>query len=373
MARTRKNRNEGRKASAPSDPDNAAAPIDAVPAAALPAGAAQATDFQFFIDAISDRQIEGWVIRTAQPSHRCVVALREGDRIHARAIASSFRSDLASAGIGDGHHAFVIATPPTLLDGEEHLLEIIEQETGVPLTREPIRWRAGRAATPRAIEQTADDEPDVAAPGPPDGGPPVAVQSTDFRFYLDAVSGKQIEGWIIRTEQPSHRCVVALREGGQIIARAVASRYRADLASAGIGDGHHSFVIPTPPALLDGEEHLLEIIERDSGIPLTRRPIRWRAGRSATHRAIDGMDAGLGRPARRETQSGLTGARSDDGVPRPALPEAGQVTSAASDAPAPAVAGTRILRETRDFRSLVAAYTREITVQLAGPGRRSEN
>jgi hypothetical protein len=353
----------------------AVTPIDSEPAGVRP-GAAQATDFRFFIDSVSDKQIEGWVIRTGLPSHRCVVVLREGDRSLARVIASRFRADLASAGIGDGHHSFVIPTPPALRDGGEHLLEIVEEESGIRLTHEPMRWRAERAAAHRAIDGMADDERDAGAPEPPDGSPagvqPGAAQATDFRFYIDEVSDKQIEGWIIRTEQPLRRCVVALREGDHILARAIASRFRADLTSAGIGDGHHSFAIPTPPPLLDGEEHLLEIVEQESGIRLTPGPIRWRAERAATHRAIDGMGAGLGRQISLETQSRLTSARSDTGAAHPFVPEAERVTSAGSEAPAPTAVGTRILLETKDFRSLVAFYTCEITFQLAQSSRRPE-
>ena len=100
--------------------------------------------FRYHIDQVLDTQIEGWIVRPDQVTHRYIVALREGDRVVARAIASRFRSDLVTAGLGDGCHAFVLPMPPALLDGEEHLLEVIEQETGLRLTAEPIRWRYAR-------------------------------------------------------------------------------------------------------------------------------------------------------------------------------------------------------------------------------------
>jgi len=336
-----------------------------------PAGAwpstAQATDFQFFIDAVSDKQIEGWIFRTKQPSHRCVVLLKEGDRILARAIASRFRVDLAMSGIGDGHHSFVIATPPGLQDGEEHLLDIVEEDSGIRLARERILWRAGQAVARRAIDEKAYDEKTAGAIEPP------AARATDFRFFIDGISDKQIEGWIIRTGQPLHRCVVVLREGDHTLARATASLFRADLTTAGIGDGHHSFVMPTPPGLRDGEEHLLDIVEEESGIRLTREPIRWRAERGATQRVINSIGTELGRQTSPEALSGLTSAQPDPGAPHPFVPVEEPVTGTASDASAPIPIGTQSLLETKDFRSLVAFYTREITFQLARSRHRSEN
>jgi hypothetical protein len=353
----------------------AVAPIDSEPAEVRP-GATQVTDFRFFVDAVSGRQIEGWIVKTEQPLRRCVVVLREGDRNIALATASRFRADLASAGIGDGHHSFVIPTPTALLDGEEHLLELIEQESGFRLTREPIRWRADPAAVDRASRVLTDEPRDAGAREPPDAIPagvrPDAALAPDFRFSIDAVSEKQIEGWIIRTEQPLRRCVVSLREGGRILARAIASRFRADLTSVGLGDGHHSFVIPTPATVLDGEEHLLEIVEQEFGVRLTPGPIRWRAERAAP-RATDGIGAGLGGRTTLDPPGSPVSARSDTGAARPSVPAEAPVASARSGPPAPNAVATRILLETKDFRSLVAFYTREITFQLTQSRGRSES
>src|SRR6266702_5705885 len=210
MARTRQNRNDRPKAPALSGSDEAIVGISGTSPQEVPAvkaitgeravawsSVAHATDFRFFIDAVSEKQIEGWILRIKQPSDRCVVVLREGGRVLARAIASRFRADLANAGIGDGHHSFVIPIPSGLLDGEEHLLDIVEQESGVRLTRAPIPWRAERAVPRGAIGKAVDHENDPRTPEPP------AAQATDFRFFIDAVSEKQIEGWILRIKQPS--------------------------------------------------------------------------------------------------------------------------------------------------------------------------
>jgi hypothetical protein len=82
-----------------------------------------------------------------------------------------------------------------------------------------------------------------------------------FRSHIDEMSSAGITGWVIRDDQPTDRCVVSLRENGQVLARAIASEFRADLAEAGIGDGCYRFNIPIPTSLLNGEEHLIEIVE----------------------------------------------------------------------------------------------------------------
>ena len=107
---------------------------------AVPLGAVPADAFRFHIDEISETKIAGWVMRADEPSRRCLIAVRAGERIIARTVASEFRGDLAAAGIGDGCHAFDIRTPRLLLDGGEHQIDIFEQDTGVSLTGGPVRW-----------------------------------------------------------------------------------------------------------------------------------------------------------------------------------------------------------------------------------------
>ena len=92
--------------------------------------------FRGHLDQITDAEISGWISVPDNSMHHCVVILREGDRVYARSIASQFRADLLAAGIGDGCYGFSLQMPSSLLDGERHLLEIVEEQTGYSL------WRA---------------------------------------------------------------------------------------------------------------------------------------------------------------------------------------------------------------------------------------
>ena len=104
------------------------------------------------------------------------------------------------------------------------------------------------------------------------------ARPTPYRWFIDEISDTAISGWIIHLEIPTRRCVIVVKERGKVLARTVASRFRADLVAAGVGDGCHSFALPMPPLLLDGEEHLFDIVEEESDFALTGGPVRWRAG-----------------------------------------------------------------------------------------------
>lgn len=118
-----------------------------------------------------------------------------------------------------------------------------------------------------------------------------------LRYYVDAISDVGVEGWVMFTTRPSHRCVVGLKEGGTIVARAIASRYRADLQESGVGDGCHSFVLPMPRPYLDGEEHVLEVVEMSTGASLTAKPVVWRSTAGTAGAGLTGSGARIEVPS----------------------------------------------------------------------------
>lgn len=178
-----------------------------------------------------------------------------------------------------------------------------------------------------------------------------------FRYHIDQVTDAQIEGWIARPDQPAHRYIVALREGDRVVARAIASRFRADLVTAGFGDGCHAFILPMPPALLDGQEHLLHVVEQETGFALTPEPVRWRYARPGGQTAFGGMAHRLGaarlfdlrQQPGREADSGLMRAWSGVGDGGTSLSEARYVGGARSRATRPAMTQTRLLFDISDL------------------------
>ena len=162
----------------------------------------------------------------------------------------------------------------------------------------------------------------------------------------------------MRPDQPSHRCLVALKEGDRVLARAVASRFRADLVPAGIGDGCHCFALPMPRSVLDGDEHLLDIVEEDTGIPLAAKPIRWRsaagtAGQNAFGGAVDRMGAmrlfDLASDLGADAEHAPITARTNYGALASAAPDIQQLRRSRAHARSVAVVGTRVLFDISDL------------------------
>jgi glycosyltransferase involved in cell wall biosynthesis len=66
-----------------------------------------------------------------------------------------------------------------------------------------------------------------------------------------------------------------------------------------------------PGSLLDGEEHLIDIVERDTGLYLTEEPIRWRSASGTTLVALTGNKANVrvNRPGATPDMAALAGTR----------------------------------------------------------------
>jgi hypothetical protein len=135
-----------------------------------PAQSHQDAAFRWNIESITATSITGWIMPTDAPARQCIVALNEGKRVLARAVAGQFRHDLLASGLGDGCYAFSLKTPLSLLDGEEHFIEVIEQGSGLRIAQAHVRWPrapAGADAEPVAEPAPARGEPVRAAPPPP--------------------------------------------------------------------------------------------------------------------------------------------------------------------------------------------------------------
>ena len=223
---------------------------------------------QGFIDKATWTTIVGWVWDPETPEKHIQIELVEGEAQLARTVASDNRPDLALSGIGDGRHAFHIELWPGLLSEGRHVLHLRCADTGAAVPGSPIVL-----------------EPSAAARWPA------------FRYSVDQIMDNEITGWIAVPNEPSRHCVVTLKEGGRILAQAVASQFREDLLSANIGDGCCAFSFRMPRSLLDGEEHLLEIVEEDAGFALTEAPIRWRSATGIAEAALTGIGGGMRDPS----------------------------------------------------------------------------
>jgi hypothetical protein len=184
--------------------------------------------------------------------------VEEGAQL-AATVADIERHDLCSIGIGDGRHGFLIELAPGVIrEGEVRVLDLRCTTTGAAVPGSPITVRPSK---------------------------------TPFEWCIDSVTNAGIEGWLMVRDDPTQHCVVVLREGGRVLARAVASLFRRDLLAAGVGDGCYGFNLQMPLSMLDGEEHLLEVIEIHSGSVVAQKPFRWRSSTNSVDLRTEGFRA----------------------------------------------------------------------------------
>jgi glycosyltransferase involved in cell wall biosynthesis len=211
------------------------------------------------IEYATPRAIKGWAWDSDHPTRRVQLELVEGGLRLAAAVADLERADLADIGIGDGRHGFLIELTPGLIpDDESHILDLRCSATGAALRGSPITVQPSRVP---------------------------------LEWCVDSISDAALAGWLRVRNEPARHCVVVLTEGGRVLAQAMASVFRRDLLAAGVGDGCYGFSLQMPYSLLDGEEHLLEVIEMDSGLALTEQPIRWRSTAGTGGVALTGIDS----------------------------------------------------------------------------------
>jgi len=312
---------------------------DDAAAAAAPGGRA----LQGFVDKATWSLVEGWAWDPETPEERIRIDLVEDGTPLLTAVADGDRPGLALVGIGDGRHAFSIALEPGLLASGQHVLHLRCADTGAAVPGSPVVLDAADEPPPAEwpLAGSSLAEPPASAAEPP---------APAFRWHLDQITDKEVGGWIAPRRGPLRHCVVTLREDDRVLVRAVASQFRADLLSAGIGDGCYAFALPMPRALLDGEVHRLEIVEEETGFVLTDAPVEWRSGAGTAGAALTGIAGEM--PGRRPPQAeGMPAApQADGGAFR--LPAAAGKRPAAGGKPgfrAVAHVGTRLLFDISDL------------------------
>jgi hypothetical protein len=105
---------------------------------------------------------------------------------------------------------------------------------------------------------------------------------------LEWVDHTVISGWAWLTDHPTVPVVLEVVDQGEVIAVAIADRFRSDLRRAGIGDGHHAFHVELPRPLDPQRAHRLVIRRAADGLPLSGCPLDLPAHRPSS--ALAGLD-----------------------------------------------------------------------------------
>jgi O-antigen biosynthesis protein len=125
------------------------------------------------VDKRDGQMISGWVWDPERPLETLTVEILDGDSVLMCLKAGDFRTDLFSAGIGDGRHAFQAAGVGNILPLSRHRLRIRCVESGADLVGSPFQIiRPGIAdgsidfveAAVATAAETATKDTDLAAP-----------------------------------------------------------------------------------------------------------------------------------------------------------------------------------------------------------------
>jgi hypothetical protein len=93
--------------------------------------------YQGFLDGVSCSSIVGWAWDAHQPNNHINVDIYDGSKLLLTTTASLFRQDLLNAGIGNGDHAFNVATPSSIIDGAAHTISAKFGGTATSLSTSP--------------------------------------------------------------------------------------------------------------------------------------------------------------------------------------------------------------------------------------------
>ncbi len=115
--------------------------------------------YQGYLDVAACDQFTGWAWNATYPTTPIQVDIYLDSAKIATIPASSFRGDLAAAGIGDGYHAFSYAAPASVRNGGSHVIDV-RAAGGPSLTASPKSLTCADGAS--FVSQSV---PSVMAPG----------------------------------------------------------------------------------------------------------------------------------------------------------------------------------------------------------------
>ena len=92
---------------------------------------------QGFLDGADCQAVGGWAFNLRAPNDPVEIVLLDNDKPVTRVKAEALREDLVRARVGDGRHAFTVATPVSLKDNRRHQITASVGATGIVLAGSP--------------------------------------------------------------------------------------------------------------------------------------------------------------------------------------------------------------------------------------------
>jgi hypothetical protein len=175
-----------------------------------------------FVEALRPFQVRGWLFDQTDPEARLQVQVRVNGQPVGSAIADLFRQDLADAGVGDGHCAFVVNVTGTLPLDTPEAITVVTLEADGSVQPVPI---LATVAIEKVNVQTTE-----------------RLQESTVRGFF-AVHSDEITGWAFDSTRPNVHLSVVIECEGRPLGRTLADIFQPHLVQANIGTGDHSFML----------------------------------------------------------------------------------------------------------------------------------
>jgi len=208
-----------------------------------------------YCDGYDNGVFRGWAWYPARPETDALIEVLVDGQPVAEGFANLRRGDLATAGKRKGDCAFAVVFPLNEMQPPRTAQITVRSKDGQALQNGEFAVDIAERFTPMPV--------------PFEG--PVGVFG-----YIDQFGPDVIAGWISWPGKPPGAIDLGLWEAGEQVGTVVADIWRTDIEEAHQGDGRWGFEALVPPALRDGEVHVIELSAGRDRRPITGRPIEVR-------------------------------------------------------------------------------------------------
>ena len=208
-----------------------------------------------YCDGYDNGVFRGWAWYPARPETDALIEVLVDGQLVAEGFANLRRGDLATAGKRKGDCAFAVVFPLNEMQPPRTAQITVRSKDGQALQNGEFAVDIAERFTPMPV--------------PFEG--PVGVFG-----YIDQFGPDVIAGWISWPGKPPGAIDLGLWEAGEQVGTVVADIWRTDIEEAHQGDGRWGFEALVPPALRDGEVHVIELSAGRDRRPITGRPIEVR-------------------------------------------------------------------------------------------------
>ena len=212
------------------------------------------------VDGLTSNTVHGWAWLQGEMQPALRIEVRAGADLLGSGDASTFRSDLASAGKRRGHCGFSVELNQSPDIGTLLTVVAIRDSQEQELTGSPYVVREANQ-----IDRAASAVVDVL---------PLPIGNARLQGSLDQCGPAGIRGWVRWLDGTIRSPTLALFEGSHELLRFDANDWRADIAELQQDDGCCGFDVPLPASLRDGRPHILDLRIADTDVAVIGSPFR---------------------------------------------------------------------------------------------------